>query len=181
MTASAPIERLFRELPEKPAADPAFEESIKHQYGFGGIGWETLLKSSRILIISEAGTGKSYECRRTQEALWRRGEAAYVLDLADLATTDLRVLLSPNPERFDDWASQAASVATFFLDSYDELKMTRGKFEQALNRMASALSGNLHRARVVTTTAQSSAELLRLLGATVPAIDGPSADDRQFD
>ena len=112
---------------------------------------------------------------------WRRGEAAYVLDLADLATTDLRVLLSPNPERFDDWASQAASVATFFLDSYDELKMTRGKFEQALNRMASALSGNLHRARVVTTTAQSSAELLRLLGATVPAIDGPSADDRQFD
>lgn len=55
-------------------------------------------------------------------------------------------------ERFDAWLGSQASVATFFLDSIDELKLTLGKFDQALKRLNKALAGQLGRARIVITT-----------------------------
>ena len=55
-------------------------------------------------------------------------------------------------QRFDSWLRSQSDVATFFLDSYDELKLTLGKFDQALKRLNRALQGQLGRARIVITT-----------------------------
>ncbi|WP_279475016.1 hypothetical protein [Aeromonas veronii] len=40
----------------------------------------------------------------------------------------------------------------FFLDSYDELQLTRGSFRQALDRFVKGVQGHLGRVRVVITT-----------------------------
>jgi len=147
------IERSFKEIPKgkiEEADNHAFLVSLG--YSSGKI-WADLLKSKRILIVAEAGSGKSYECENQADLLWSAGEPAFHLELATLATTDLRTMLGVDQEaRFDQWLSSQSEIATFFLDSYDELKLSRGTFEHALNRLAKSISGCLARARIVITT-----------------------------
>ena len=70
-----------------------------------------------------------------------------------LATGDLRSLLDKDEEaRFDAWLSSQSDVATFFLDSIDELKPSLGSFEQALKRFKKAIGSQLGRTRIVLTT-----------------------------
>jgi hypothetical protein len=147
------ISRSFRELSDE-AASSAEQVSLLAQMGWSpGFGWEALVKSQRVLIVSEAGAGKTYECRAQQAALWQTGEPAFYFDLAQLSTNDLRdLMLSEEEERFDAWLASQSDVATFFLDSIDELKLTLGSFEVALKRLRKAISGQLGRARIVITT-----------------------------
>src|SRR5205814_6460733 len=114
---------------------------------------DELIKSRRILIVSEAGAGKTFECRAQQEALWAKGEPAFFLELAALSREDIKNLLSSDEEaRFDAWLRAQSETATFFLDSIDELELTLGSFDQALKRFGKALAGQLGRARIVITT-----------------------------
>jgi hypothetical protein len=147
------IQRLFRDLSDAEVADIEKASQLARVGWTGSFGWEELLRSQRILIVSEAGAGKTYECRTQQERLWNAGEAAFFLDLATLATGSVRDMLSVEEEwRFDEWRRSQSEVATFFLDSIDELNLTLGKFDQALKRFNKSLEGQLGRVRVVITT-----------------------------
>ncbi|MBX9827905.1 MAG: hypothetical protein K2Y27_23255 [Xanthobacteraceae bacterium] len=147
------IARTFRDLSDEEIAD-AERASVLARHGFSGdLGWDGLLKSWRALIMSEAGVGKTYECRARQQILWGSGEPAFYLDLATLAREELRAMLTPEEEeRFDNWLKAQSDVATLFLDSYDELALSQGSFGQALLRLSKALKGQLGRARIVITT-----------------------------
>ena len=104
-------------------------------------------------MISEAGAGKTHECRNQAQRLWGSGEPAFFIEMAALATGDLRSLLDDDEEaRLDAWLSSQSDVATFFLDSIDELKLTLGSFEQALKRLKKGIGSQLSRARIVITT-----------------------------
>ena len=119
----------------------------------GGFGWDELLRSERVLIFSEAGAGKTHECRVRQQLLWEAGEPAFFLDLATLATSSVREMLTePEEQRFDVWLRSQSDIATFFLDSIDELKLTLGKLDQALIRLSKAIAGQIGRVRIVITT-----------------------------
>ena len=119
----------------------------------GSFGWDELLRSKRVLIVSEAGAGKTYECRVQQQLLWSAGEPAFFLDLATLATSTVCEMLSREEEqRFETWLCSQSDVATFLLDSIDELKLTLGNFDQALKRLGKAVVGQLGRVRIVITT-----------------------------
>ncbi len=125
----------------------------------GAFSWGELCKSPRALIIAEAGTGKTHECREEHRSQWVKGESAFFIELAVLATNNLRDLLGPEEEeRFDAWQSSPTATATFFLDSVDELKLTQGSFETALGRLAKELKGRLGRTRIVITTRPTSVD-----------------------
>ncbi|TNI25310.1 NACHT domain-containing protein [Aeromonas veronii] len=147
------IERTFKDIDEQQIFD-ADKQSFLTQLGWSdGLTWEALLRSKRILLISEAGSGKTHECREQARLLAAKGEAAFFVELASLASTHLRDLLGYEEEaRFDLWLASQAEVATFFLDSYDELQLTRGSFRQALDRFVKGVQGHLGRVRVVITT-----------------------------
>lgn len=145
--------RSFEELSDDAfnSFDPVSFQS--RAASFGRFGWDELLKSDRVLIVSEAGAGKTYECRAEQLTKWNAGEAAFYLDLAQLCQNQLRELLLVEEElRFDAWLASQSDVATIFLDSIDELKLTLGSFEVALKRLNKALMGQLGRVRIVITT-----------------------------
>jgi hypothetical protein len=148
-----PIARTFRDLSDEEVADIE-QASALARYGWrGGIGWDEVLRSPRVLLISEAGAGKTRECQQQRDRLIAAGEPSFFFDLATLATTPPREMLLPDEEaRFDAWLASQSDVATFFLDSIDELKLTLGSFEQALKRFARALGGQSARARIVVTT-----------------------------
>ena len=114
---------------------------------------DELLRSYRVLIVSEAGAGKTYECQAQQAETVEGGRARVFLDLATLAGGSVRDMLGKEEEaRLDTWLRSQSEIATFFLDSIDELKLTLGKFDQALTRLSKALGGQLGRARVIITT-----------------------------
>ena len=118
-----------------------------------GLTWEEVLKSKRVLLVSEAGVGKTYECQQQAKRLWDAGEPTFYLDLAGLKDNSLRDLLDADQEeRFNQWLVSQSDVATFFLDSIDELELTLGKFDAALARFAKPLAGHLKRIRVVVTS-----------------------------
>lgn len=147
------IKRTFQDIDEEHLVD-ADKQHFLMQLGWSnGVTWEELLRSKRILLISEAGAGKTHECQQQAHRLMVNGEAAFFIELASLASSDLRDLLGyEEVTSFDIWLASQSEVATFFLDSYDELQLTRGSFRQALDRFVKGVQGNLGRVRVVITT-----------------------------
>ena len=147
------IERTFQSIPEGKLSE-ADQQSFLVNLGWSrGTTWEDLLRSRRVLMISEAGAGKTYECRGQAKRLWDAGEPAFFIEMAALATGDLRNQLDEEEEtRLDAWLSSQSDVATFFIDSIDELKLTRGSFEQALKCLKKGIGSQLNRARIVITT-----------------------------
>jgi hypothetical protein len=148
------IERSFRDLSDAEVADIEKASALGRIGWTDTFGWDELLRSQRVLIVSEAGAGKTYECRAQQEKLWQAGEAAFFLDLATLAGSSVREMLGGEgeEERLERWLRSQSEIATFFLDSIDELKLTLGKFDQALKRLNKALAGQLGRTRIAITT-----------------------------
>ena len=119
-----------------------------------GFEWSELLQSRRITIISEAGSGKTYECQKQQERMFKEGEAAIFLELSELArVADVKSLLEPEQRaRFEQWAQSGDIVATFFLDAYDELKLTQRKFRTALVSLRTFVGPRLDRIRLIVTS-----------------------------
>ncbi|MBL3962229.1 ATP-binding protein [Burkholderia sp. KCJ3K979] len=147
------IERIFQNIPEGKITDADKQPFLTSLGWSRGLSWNDLLQSWRVLLISEAGAGKTYECRAQAQHLSAAGEPTFFVELANLATSELRTLLDDEEEnRLNTWLSSQSDVATFFLDSIDELQLSLGSFERALKRFKKGIAGNLGRARIVITT-----------------------------
>ena len=169
------IERTFQNIPEGKLSE-ADQQSFLVSLGWSrGTTWQDLLRSMRVLMISEAGAGKTYECREQAQRLWDAGEPAFFVELSGLATGDLQSLLDHDEEaRLSAWLASQSDVATFFLDSIDELKLTVGSFEQALKRFKKGIEGQLGRARIVITTRPTAIDE-QLMRNVLPVPPTPSA------
>ncbi len=97
-----------------------------------------------------------------------------------LAGSSVREMLSQEEEdRLEGWLRSQSEVATFFLDFIDELKLTLGKFDQALKRLNKALAGQLGRARIIITTRPVPVDrelIVRHLPVSAPAEAAPTAE-----
>lgn len=147
------IERTFQDIPDGKIEDADQHELLVSLGWSIGTSWGELLQSKRILIVSEAGAGKTHECQDQSKLLSNAGEPAFFVELSSLATVDLRDLFdSKEGARLDSWISSPDEEATFFLDSIDELKLTQHSFKLALKRFKKGIKDQLHRAKIVITT-----------------------------
>lgn len=146
------MNRTFKALRTPSSKDDAFELPWGERFDDSGISWDQLLKSQRILIVSEAGAGKTYECESKAEELFTRGEPAFFLSLESVASSGVvATLFGDERTRFNDWLASSSQVAYFFLDSIDELQLVHRSFKDALRRFAHEIQGALGRATVVIT------------------------------
>jgi len=144
--------RAFKDLRTSAGKDDGFELAWGERFDESGISWDELLKSQRILIVSEAGAGKTYECESMAKELIARGEPAFFLSLESVALAGVvATLFGDKHTRFTDWLASSSQVAYFFLDSIDELQLVHGSFKEALRRFAHEIRGALGRATVVIT------------------------------
>jgi hypothetical protein len=98
------MQRSFLDLSETDIADIEKAAFFARGDFRGAVRWDDLLKSPRVLIVSEAGAGKTYECQEQQKRLWNAGEPAFFLDLATLANSSVRDMLTAKQEaRLDQW------------------------------------------------------------------------------
>lgn len=159
-TTGQELNRTFFDLPTDENTQIETAELLADLAIGGRTGWPTLLESERILIVSEAGMGKTYECQRQQQRLWEEGRSAFFVELATLATDPLeRQFSAEEKQRFDNWKAAQTERAFFFLDSVDELKLTQRSFETTLKQFAAVLGDNLERACIVLTTRPTAFDL----------------------
>jgi len=159
-TKAQDLDRTFFDLPTDENSNIETAEFLANLAISGKTTWPVLLESERVLIVSEAGMGKTYECQRQQKKLWEEGRSAFFVELAGLATDSLeRQFSTEEKQRFDDWKVAQTERAFFFLDSVDELKLTQRSFDTTLKQFVAALGGNLDRACIVLTTRPTALDL----------------------
>lgn len=149
------MNRTFKNL-RKPSNSinsiEVFNSVWEERFDEAGVDWEELLKSRRILIVSEAGAGKTYECESKARELFARGEASFFLSLESVASAGVvATLFGDDLKRFTDWLASSSQIAYFFLDSIDELQLVHRSFRDALRRFAHDIRGALGRTTVVVT------------------------------
>ena len=116
------------------------------------IGWPELLEYHRVVLLAEAGAGKTAEMRQQAKQLVEKGQFAFFVALEELGREPIDAILSTDEKaRFDRWAATADAPAWFFLDSVDELTLIQGKLDRALRRLSSALEERLDRARIIVS------------------------------
>lgn len=146
------MDRTFQDLRTPSGKDDQVEPAWGERFDESGISWDELLKSQRILIVSEAGAGKTYECESKARELFARGEPAFFLSLESVASAGVvATLFGDEHERFTDWLASSSQVAYFFLDSIDELQLVHRSFKDALRRFVHDIRGAVGRATVVIT------------------------------
>jgi hypothetical protein len=148
------LSRRFRDLTESDLESPELLASLNDSRWAAvagmSVGWAELLEHSRVLVLAEAGSGKTAEMQAQADRLRTEGQPAFFVELTALDRDPLSEILSCQENRdLDTWKSEGQSAAWFFLDAVDELKLTQGTLEFALNRFAKAIDGHLHRVHCV--------------------------------
>lgn len=146
------MQRTFGTIGGAPTARYTFDNLDQAHLG-KRIGWAQLLESQRILLIAEAGVGKTHECKAQAKLLFEAGEAAFFLRLEEMAASGVRLCLyGEQQKRFDDWRASASQMGYFFLDSIDELQLAHADFRDALERLGHDLEGGWGRVTIVVTS-----------------------------
>ena len=131
------LNRRFRKLDLKEKTEEtAFESYTAILSGIkSGFSWDDLLKEGRVVILGEAGSGKSWELRERVKLLSNRGAFAFFIRLDQLVDQELRTLWDADEQnRFKRW-KQSNDFAYFFLDSVDEAKFRKiSDFHTTLQR-----------------------------------------------
>ena len=156
MTGFIDLQRRFRELSDSELEDTELLVS-RSGYEFGpyfgwppGIGWPELLEYARVILLAEAVAGKTVEMQEQANRLVREGRVAFFILLEWLAQDPIADTLSvAEEELLERWKADGREPAWLFLDAVDELKLTEGKLDRALNRFSRAIDGRLDRARII--------------------------------
>ena len=152
MTGFIDLGRRFHELTGQEVDDPESLAAWSDYLPGSTTGWPELLQHARVVLLAEAGAGKTEEMRQQAKRLVEKGKYAFFVALEDLDRQRIDDVLSTDEEkRFEQWKAAVDALAWFFLDAVDELKLTRGRLERALRRLSKGLEGRLDRARIIVS------------------------------
>jgi hypothetical protein len=116
--------------------------------------WDVVLNTPCVVVLGEAGSGKTSELRGQAERLQATGRAAFFLRVEDLAKDDLTIAVEGDRSILEAW-KQGSEPGWFFLDSVDEAKLHQQSLERAIAKLRGALSGQLARCHVVVSSRHS--------------------------
>lgn len=106
--------------------DPGILEYLG-ELGVGStIGWSGLLEKQRVVLLAEAGAGKSREMSEQARRLVEEGRYGFFVPLERLENRQLAGCLDMQcRQRFEKWKADGHDPGWFFLDSVDELKLKK--------------------------------------------------------
>ena len=145
------LNRCFHEMKDGDADQSG---SVEHG-SLAGLGlvkgetWDQILGHGCVVVLGEAGTGKTTEFRQRCALLAVDCRAAFFVTVEDLAARGLDESFgSTDATRFSTWKS-SGDRAYFFLDAVDEARLNNQRFTTALRRLERALGSDLARASVL--------------------------------
>jgi len=146
-TEPVPLTRHFQQV--SPDLEPDQAELIRGILsGSRATGWDDLLLHHRVVILADAGAGKTFEMRAQATALRNAGKRSFFLRIEDISDGLLSALDVGTGAEFEDWLA-GTDDAYLFLDSVDEARLEHPRaFEKALRRVKDVLGGAHHRAHI---------------------------------
>jgi len=145
-----PLDRRFVEWTEDEPTDP----EMNHLLGLAepGLGWDELLQKWRVVILAEAGSGKTRELSERARLLSAGGKHAFGLRVSDVANDGLENALTHTQRpQLARWRG-SNEEAWFFVDSVDEAKSKDIRLEVAFRKLAEGIQSAEHRAHVVLSS-----------------------------
>jgi hypothetical protein len=142
------LKRNFVPVAEDAETDLAIGSLWGRKYG-GWLDWPELLDHARVVLLAEAQSGKTEEFKHAAAGLRDGGRTAFYATIEQLA--DGRFSLSPAERALFDCWKVGSDRAWFFLDSVDEARLNRKKFDDALRHIASEIGPALGRASVLVS------------------------------
>ncbi|WP_437950246.1 hypothetical protein WME98_05060 [Sorangium sp. So ce296] len=147
--------------------------------------WARALSSPCIVILGEAGSGKTRELRAQAERLRMDGREGFFLRVEDLAKDGVAAALEGDRDVLERWR-QGSEEGWLFLDSVDEAKLHGQSLRRALAKLEETLASALVRCHVVVScrhsdwSEQDAEELRRFAGRLVApkAPPGPQPQAR---
>ena len=129
---------------------------------FGGmLGWTDLLARRRVVILAEAGSGKTEELREQARQQSVLGKFAFYATVQDVGQHGLgKALLPADRRRLDTWQS-GTDPGWFFIDSIDEGKLNNVRLERALSEIADGIVGAEGRAHIILSGRHTDWEFVR--------------------
>jgi hypothetical protein len=146
-----PLVRRFISIPKEiDTSDDGFDASI---FGYSGMEtWDTLIPRYRIVILADAGAGKTHEMRSQAIALRETGNTAFFLRIEDMLDGPVAAFEVGSESEYRVW-QQSTGEAWFFLDSIDEAKLdTPRTFEKAIRRFAAEIHDAQQRAHIILSS-----------------------------
>lgn len=170
-----PLDRQFAEWRDGDSTDPNILAMLGHSRRL--LSWAQVLERRRVVVLAEAGSGKTDELKEQARLLREQGKPAFHTTVEELARSGLPQALRPAERAgFGTWlASQ--DDGWLFLDSIDEAKLDGVRLELALLNAADALHTALKRIRVVLSGRYSDWEFeadFKRLSECLPAPEEPS-------
>lgn len=113
--------------------------------------WPDLLIEYRIILLSEAGSGKTEEVRNTTRNLRHEGKPAFFLRIEHVSQDFEDAFEEGSFEQFSAWAA-SGEEGWLLLDSVDEARLRDPRdFERAIRKLGRLLAPVLQQAHIVIT------------------------------
>jgi hypothetical protein len=145
------LNRLFNEIPTSLSD----EKDLSDFYSLGtrnGDSWESLLNKDRIMILAEAGSGKTVEIREQAKKLSAEQKCSFFIKIEDIKDNFEDAFEFGDISQFDTWLS-GQKYGYFFLDSVDEAKISNEKdFQKALRCFSKKINNGISRAKIFITS-----------------------------
>ncbi|EJL31538.1 hypothetical protein PMI01_02777 [Caulobacter sp. AP07] len=149
MNRYVPLSRKFSTVPAAyQTSDFEFDETWSVLLSGEQKGWDELLGQYRVVILAEAGAGKTYELRLAAERVVADDRPAFFIRIEDIDQDFAGAFEIGSAGAFDAWLA-GTGEAWFFLDSVDEVRLTDPRaFERAIRTFAASIRDARHRAHV---------------------------------
>jgi hypothetical protein len=144
---------------------------------FGGLlEWSDLLARKRVVILAEAGSGKSTELTRQVERLTAAGTPVFTATMQSIGRSGFeRALGKAQLARFEAW-KRADTPGWLILDSIDEAKKADFSFAEVLDEVRDAIDAAASRVHLVLSGRHSDWEFKRDLDTLLKKVAVPPPD-----
>ncbi len=144
------LNRTFSELSEETGKDDDIE--INGSITGKRFDWQSLTIEYRVVILSEAGSGKTAEIRHIAQNFRDEGKAAFFLRLEHIPTDFEDAFEVGDLEAFSEWL-ESGEEAWLFLDSVDEARLKDPRdFEGAIKKLSRRIQNAYDRAHIIITS-----------------------------
>jgi len=145
------LERKFNPIP-KLDSDDSDSSDLYTLDTSNGVGWDELLLLSRVVILAEAGAGKTAEIENRSIKLSDNGNYSFFLRLEDLNHNFEIAFKIGDIDLFNEWLS-GDQKAYFFLDSVDEARIKNERdFHTAIRLFEKKIHKGRARANIYITS-----------------------------
>jgi len=144
------LNRTFHELSEHSSENDDLYSSLRFRFG-EHLRWPNLIKEYRLIILSEAGSGKTYEIRNVANTLREQGKTAFFLRLEHIPRNFEDSFEVGTYEAFEEWLA-SGEEGWLLLDSVDEARLRNpGDFELSIRKLSRRISTAKDRTHIVIT------------------------------